>query len=215
MEQTLKIWGAETPRSFRPIWVAEELGLEYDHAPIQPRTGETQTAEYTTMNGKQKIPLLEEGGFKLTESVAICRYLIRNYPNDAIAVPQSKKELAREDEWIAYIYGELDETALYVMRRHGELSAIYGEAPAVMKSCAGYLKRHLAVLEPHLSKHDYVTQIGFSLPDVLLMSCLDWAALYEIELPESVQAYRERIAQRPAYQKAMQINFPILFGGQS
>ena len=41
----IKIWGASTPRSLRPIWMAEELGLNYELMPIGPRTGETQTAD--------------------------------------------------------------------------------------------------------------------------------------------------------------------------
>ena len=53
---------------------------------------------------------------------------------------------------------------------------------------------------------------GFSLPDLLLMSCLDWAIFYGVELPGAVAAYRDRIAERPAYLKAMQINYPELFG---
>ena len=43
---SITIWGTGTPRSFRPIWVAEELGIEYEHRAIGPRTGETQTPEY-------------------------------------------------------------------------------------------------------------------------------------------------------------------------
>ena len=57
--------------------------------------------------------------------------------------------------------------------------------------------------------------IGFSLADMILVSCIDWADFYEIKIPAAVKEYRERIAQRPAYLKAMKINFPILFGGQS
>ena len=210
----IKIWGAETPRSFRPIWVAEELGLDYEHAPIGSRTGETKTQEYTELNRKQKIPFLEDGDLKLSESVAICRHLIRTYPNSNIEVPTTAKELAKEDEWCSYIYGEFDETALYVMRRHGELSEIYGASEVVLNSSADYVRRHLDVLEHHLLKHNYLLEMGFSLADVLLVSCIDWAAFYQIEAPAAVQSYRERIAQRPAYQKAMQINYPVLLGGQ-
>ncbi|MED6301962.1 MAG: glutathione S-transferase family protein, partial [Pseudomonadota bacterium] len=44
------IWGTSTPRSFRPLWMAEELGIRYEHKPIGPRTGETQTPEYQQLN---------------------------------------------------------------------------------------------------------------------------------------------------------------------
>ena len=54
------IWGTSTPRSFRPLWMAEELGVNYEHKPIGPRTGETQTLEYQQLNRKQKI-LAQDG----------------------------------------------------------------------------------------------------------------------------------------------------------
>ena len=82
---SMTIWGAGTPRSFRPIWVAEELGIEYQHRAIGPRTGETQTPEYQRLNRKQKIPFLQDGEIKISESVAICRYLREKYSNGSIS----------------------------------------------------------------------------------------------------------------------------------
>ena len=208
---SLKIWGAGTPRSFRPIWLAEELELRYELVPIGPRTGETKSPKYSEMNRKQKIPFLEDGDIRLSESLAICRYLLNAYPNDSVFLPKTSRDIAKEDEWCCYIYGELDETALYVMRRHGELAEIYGASEAVIRSCKGYVERHLDVLAHHLTHHDYLMDQGFGLPDLMLMSCLDWAVFYGIELPESVATYQSRIALRPAYLKAMAINYPELF----
>ena len=71
--EIIKLWGAGTARTLRPIWIAEELKVEYELNPIGPRTGETLTTEYTSLNPKQKIPSLEHGSFKLSESVAICK----------------------------------------------------------------------------------------------------------------------------------------------
>jgi len=188
----IKIWGAGTPRSLRPIWIAEELELEYELMPIGPRTGETQTPEYTRMNRKQKIPFLTDGSVRLSESVAICRYLLGAYANGNIYLPDSAEAKAKEDEWCCYIFGELDEASLYVIRRHRDLAEIYGASEQVVAAAEKYQ--------------------GFSLPDLLLTTCLDWALFYGVSLPDVVSAYRDRIAQRPAYEKAMQINYPNLFG---
>ena len=79
-ERNIQFWGAGTMRTFRPLWVAEELGLAYELAAIGPRTGETQTQEYTRLNPKQKIPFMQDADFSLSESVAISRYLIARYP---------------------------------------------------------------------------------------------------------------------------------------
>lgn len=143
----ITLWGAGTSRTVRPIWVAEELGLEYELKRIGPRTGETATAEYGELNPKRKIPLLVEGDFRLSESLAICRYLVDAHPGDGIHRPGSVRERARESEWCSYVYGELDETSLYVMRRHGDLAHIYGGSAEVVTAAGAYALRHLLVAE--------------------------------------------------------------------
>ncbi len=207
MSQPIRLWGTQTSRTLRPIWVAEELGIPYELVSFGPRTGETQSADYTRLNPKQKIPFLEDGDFHLSESVAICRYLIDRYPDDCIYQPISAMDRAREDEWCSYIYGELDESALYVMRRHGDLGHIYGASPEVVASAARYADRHLHVIDRQLADGDFVLKGGFGLADVLLMTCLDWAVVYGLELPGSLAAYRERISQRDAYRRAVAVNF--------
>ena len=104
----LKLWGAGTARTLRPIWMAEELGLDYKLFPIGPRTGETRTEEFSLLSPKQKIPLLADGDFVLSESLSICRYLQNKYPSDSMPLPSTKEERAKEDEWCNYIYGEMD-----------------------------------------------------------------------------------------------------------
>ncbi len=55
-DSKITVWGAVTPRALRVHWALEELGLEYDAKPIQTRTGEPQTDEYTRHNPQQKNP---------------------------------------------------------------------------------------------------------------------------------------------------------------
>ena len=104
----MKIYGAETARTFRPVWVAEELGLDYEVDPIGPRTGETKTPEFTAINRKQKVPFLIDGDIRVSESVAICRYLLTAYDGGDVYRPETLKDRTREDEWCCYLYGEID-----------------------------------------------------------------------------------------------------------
>ena len=53
--QRLVLWGAGTMRTHRTLWLAEELGLDYEHRPIGPRTGETKTEEFLAINPRHKI----------------------------------------------------------------------------------------------------------------------------------------------------------------
>ncbi len=203
----LKIWGAGTVRTLRPIWVAEELGLDYKLYPIGPRTGETQTDEFTHLNPKQKIPFLEHGDIKLSESLTICRYLQNAFPSEKFPSAKDLITQTKEDEWCNYIYGEIDETTLYVMRRHYDLTEIYGDAPAAIEACRNHLKHHFNVIDDHLKKNKTLLKDGFCLADIMLISCLDWAIFYKFKLPKNIMTYRNLIIKRPAYLKARDINY--------
>ncbi len=207
MKTELIFWGAGTGRSIRPLWVAEELGLEYQLNPIGPRTGETQTPEYTRLNPKQKIPFCEDGDLKLSESLAICRYLVNKYGDEStIPPPATIEEQAKQDEWLSYIYGEMDETSLYVMRRHEALASIYGEAPAAIEAARQYVSKHLQVTDQYLADKSFLLNERFSLPDIFLTTCLNWAEAYGIPLAVNLVRYRDEIVKRPAYQKEDAIN---------
>ncbi len=207
MNPTLELWGAGTARTLRPIWMAEELELVYELYPIGPRTGETQTDNYTSLNPKQKIPLLRRGDFLLSESLSICRYMQEISSAKLPFAPEDIELKAIEDQWCNFIYGELDETSLYVMRRHYDLKDIYGDAPEVVQSCREYFNRNLKVIEDTLSVQDTICGSYFGLADIILVTCLDWALAYKFELPIHTHEYHNTMTKRKAYKKAVQINY--------
>jgi glutathione S-transferase len=190
--------------------MAEELGLIYKLHPIGPRTGETQTLEFKSLNPKQKIPLLKHEDFFLSESVSICRYLRSISPSENIYQPKIHQDVALEDSWCNFIYGELDETSLYIMRRHHDLQHIYGGSPVVVNSCRRYFEKNLPVVEEVLEERGFLCGHDFGLADILLVSCLDWSSIYQIELPKNTTKYLEKIRMRDAYQKAFKINYKDL-----
>ena len=65
-------------RSFRPLWTLEELGLPYAlrMLPFPPRVA---APDYLAINPLGTIPLLEDGEARMTESAAICQYLVSRY----------------------------------------------------------------------------------------------------------------------------------------
>jgi glutathione S-transferase len=56
--------------------------------------------------------------------------------------------------------------------------------------------------------HRYVTGERFGTADILLVSCIAWALLYEIDLPTALGSYHDRVVSRPGYQAAMASNDP-------
>ena len=71
----LKIYGTQNSRAMRPIWTAEEMGLEYEliMMPFPPRVFHK---EYLEINMLGTVPYLTDGDIKMTESVAMAQYLV-------------------------------------------------------------------------------------------------------------------------------------------
>jgi len=200
----LTLWGVGTSRTVRAHWAMHELGLTYTTRAIGPRTGETKTAEYTALNPRQKIPLLQDGDFRIGESAAIVAYLSRTYSTEENSlIPEPPRDLAAWLEWTFFIVAELDSTSLYVMRRHGAdaLGHIYGVAPEVVAKAGEYFRQQLRHVETALADNrTYLMGDRFTSADILLTTCLDWAIAYGVGICDNAQPYLARIQQRPAYQ---------------
>ena len=196
----LIVWGAGTSRTLRVHWILAELNLDYDNRRIGPRTGETQTEAYKAINLKAKVPVLSHDGLIISESFAIARYLRRTFGGLSTDDTQLSPEgVARFDELASFMLMELDATSLYIIRRHLDLSQIYGEAPNAVSSAKTYFLKMLGEGLPKSALTEFVWGRCFSELDILLTSILDWADAAEIVLPEHYQVYRHRMHQRPGY----------------
>ncbi len=193
----LTLWGVGTSRTIRPHWAMHELGLAYKTKPIGPRTGETKTAEYTRLNPRQKIPLLQDGDFCIGESAAIVAYLSRMYSTtERSLIPEATREYAAWLEWCFFIVAELDSTSLYVMRRHraDALGQIYGVAPEVVAQAGAYFRQQLRHVEVALADgRQFLMGDQFTSADILLTTCLEWAIAYGVGICDNAQPYLERI----------------------
>lgn len=206
----LVLWGVGTSRTLRAHWALHELGLAYACRPLLPRTGETKTPEFTALNPRQKIPLLQDGDFRIAESPAIAAYLSETYGTAETAlIPTDPQERATWLEWCFYAMTELDATSLYVMRRHGALKHLYGEAPAALESAAGYFVTQLRHAEEALRDgRDFLVGRRFTTADLLLTTCLTWAVDYGVPVTPACLTYMAKMTSRQAYRAAAAANRP-------
>lgn len=210
MTDRLQLWGAGTARTLRVHWMLQELGLAYDAHLIGPRTGETRTDSFRRLNPKEKIPVLVDGALVLTESAAILTWLGDHHGRGTGLVPEPRTvERGRYDEWLSFLQMELDAHTLYVIRKHRDLATLYGEAPAAVETAIAGFTKQVAVVDTALGRHPYLLGERFSAADILLISVLDWAHAYQIDLAPVLAGYRARIRTRPAYQAASRLNFSI------
>lgn len=206
----MQIWGGATTRTQRAHWMAHELGLDYEAKLIGPRTGETQRAEFRALNVKEKVPVLVDDGFVLTESAAIVTYLADTYGADTGLVPSPHTKLrAQYNEWLSYVQMELDAHTLYILRKHIDLAHLYGEAPTAVAAAIEGFKKQIAFADHRLRDHAHLVGDGFTGADILLTTCLTWGQACDIELPSSLAEYTRRMTSRAAYKSAAKLNFSI------
>ena len=147
----MQIWGGATTRTMRAHWMAHELALDYEPKLIGPRTGETQGAEFRALNVKEKVPVLVDDRFVLTESAAIVTYLGDAHGAEAGLVPPPRTQLrAQYNEWLSYVQMELDAHTLYILRKHIDLAHLYGEAPAAVEAAIDGFRKQLAFADQRL-----------------------------------------------------------------
>ena len=207
-QSDLEVWGVGTTRTLRVHWMLHELGLPYSTHRIESRTGETTTDEYLKLNPKHKIPTLIHGNFAVSESFAIMRYLRRLsdvLPFDEYQ--QTAQGQAAYDEWASFLLMELDATSLYVVRRHGGLPQIYGEAPAAVSSSITYFEDMFEAAADRIPDAGFVWGSTFSEIDILLAIASQWGRMVKAEIPAVAERHRARMEARVAYQTAREHNF--------
>lgn len=204
------LWGVGTSRTLRAHWALIELGLDYETIAIRPRTPAMDGADLLRVSPDKKVPVLQDGALTIAESPAIVLYLGERYQTEAHPlVPPSVTARAQLFEWVSYISMELDATSLYVLRRHLDLAATYGEAPTAVAAARDYFVRMIDRTSRNFADgRPYLLGDAFSAADILLVSCFGMADKYEAALPDDLGAYRDRVHARPAYQQAMKANNP-------
>ena len=107
---------------------------------------------------------------------------------------------------------ELDATSLYVIRRHLDLAKEYGEAPAAVDLARDYFVRIVARAGRTLGDgRPYLLGKLFSVADILMVSCFDFADQYDAPLPvvSSFRACTRRSPRNLEGGACVALSFPL------
>jgi glutathione S-transferase len=107
----LKIYGVARSRAFRKLWMAEELGLDYEHIPVDFANEGTRTPEYLRINPNGHVPTIDDDGFILWESMAINLYLAKKHGAGRL-YPTRLEDEARAWQWSFWGMTEVERPAM-------------------------------------------------------------------------------------------------------
>lgn len=74
------IWGSGSPYAWRVLLTLEVKRLDYESRLIQFSRGDHRSPEHLALSPRGKVPVLRDGDYVLSESLAIMAYLDRRHP---------------------------------------------------------------------------------------------------------------------------------------
>ena len=200
----------EQSRSFRILWALEELNLNYQIQFYRRLPTFAAPPELKLVHPLGKAPVLTDGEGSIAESAVILEYLQEQYDTQQQFKPQDHANKQQYRYWMHYAEGSL--MPLLVMQL--VMTNVPQHVPFLIKPVAkkitagvkaGFiqprLKDHVQFLESYLATHDYFAGT-FSFADIQMSFPLQaLVSRTQGEYP-NIQAFIQRIAQRPAYLRA-------------
>ena len=202
---TLKIYGVARSRAFRTLWIAKELGLDYEHIKIDFATGETRTQAHLALNPNGHVPVIDDDGFILWESMAINLYLAKKYGRDGF-YPSRLVDEARAWQWSFWGMTEVERPVLTALFNRAILPENERD-PAAADAAEKTLAQPLKVLDGALGRSPYLLGDKFTVADLNVASILAWARPAQIDFAAfpKVAEWTRNCAERPAARAARQL----------
>ena len=194
----LKIYGIPRSRAFRTLWMAKELGLEYENVPIGTNDGTSRTPEFLAINPNGHVPAIDDEGFVLCESMAINLYLAKKHASGSL-YPIRFEDEARTWQWSFWGMTEVERPVLTAMF-HRALLPEDKRDPALADQCERELAAPLKVLDGAVANQPYLLGEHFTVADLNLASILSWARPARIDFGPFPKAagWSKRCSERPA-----------------
>ena len=204
----ITIYHLGVSQSDRVVWLMEELGLPYKLEWFDRGSDGMAPPEYRALHPAGTAPIIKDGDTVLGESAAIVEYISQRYAGGSLSVAPDQKNYADYLYWMQ-MSGNILSTFFVKLA----LARQMGVDPAKTKGL-GMQNREDAYykhLDTRLAECDYLAGDQFSCADILIFFNLTTLAMFggrTLEGLPNIAAYVERISQRPAYIKAMEIAGP-------
>jgi glutathione S-transferase len=199
----ITLYHCMSARSFRPLWMLEELGLPYELVvlPFPPRV---LARSYLDINPLGTIPLLLDGDTRMTESAAICEYLCATNTPTPLQVEAGEVDLGAYLNYLHFGEATLTFPQALVLR-YSRFEPDERKQPTVAQDYAKWFLARLRTLEPRLTAEPYLCARRFTAADVSVGYALMTAENLglAVQFTPAVAAYWSRLQQRDGYQRAL------------
>ena len=190
-------------RSFRVLWMLEEIGLPYDLRMLAfpPRV---HHKDFFALNPRGTVPLFIDGATRMTESAAICQYLAQQYAPATLGVAPNESDYGG---YLNYLHMS-DATLTFpqtLVLRYSRFEPAERQQPQVVEDYGKWFHARLRTLEPQLAACTFLCAGRFTAADVAVGYALMLAELLGLHerFTPAVTAYWLRLRAREGYQRAL------------
>jgi glutathione S-transferase len=201
MSSEIVLYRALASRAFPVLWLLEELGLDYRSEIISLRDWR-RPERLLEITPSGKVPAVVDGETVVTEAPAICLYLADCYAPGTLAPRIDEADRGPYLKWMVW------STAVLEPARELQLTTV---VPPESAWGVGWAAWELVVKElaDAVEHRQWLLGDRFSAADVMLGSVLSIGLFCGMIPPLApLAAYDKRLSDRPANQRARQLNWP-------
>jgi glutathione S-transferase len=199
----LRIYGVARTRAFRAIWMAKELGLDYEHVPIEIGAAGARKPEYLAVNPNGRLPAIDDDGFVLWESQAITLYLAKKHSPGRL-YPATLEGEGKAWQWSLWAANEVERAvniwSLHAVRLPPEDRDAQKRADALAVLAAPF-----RVLDGALGDSPYLLGSEFTVADLNVAAVSSRAMGMDLAATPRLADWIKRCHDRPAARAALKL----------
>lgn len=199
----ITLYHCVSARSFRPLWLLEELGIPYDlrMLPFPPRA---LARSFLQENPLGTVPLMLDGDTRMTESTAICQYLAAQHSPGVLDVQPNESAYGSYLNWLHMSDATLTFPQTLVLR-YTHFEPPERKQPQVAEDYGRWFLARLRAVDAAVQQQDYLCAGRFTAADVAVSYALMLAGHLglDTQFTPAVADYWARLRQRPGFQLAM------------
>lgn len=193
----LTIYGTPASRAYRVLWMATELGLDFENVPTNFRTGEQKAPEYLAINPNGRVPAIVDDKVTMCESLSINLYLSKRYPGPL--TPASLEEDALATQWSIWALTEVEPHTVAILLQKFVVPEDKRD-PAVVSKAEATLVAPFKVLDDTLAGREWLVGDRFTVADLNVCGVVSTALRIGFDMAPypHVAGWLDRCLARPA-----------------
>ena len=198
----ITVWGGQTSRSLRVVWLLEEMGLPYRVRQVDMLAAE-RDLEFLALNPADYIPAIQDGEVAMVESIAIMEYLMARYGPTPLAPSPKDPAFPAYQQFLHLGEAGLATLMMPVIVSRFLAPETERENWGAAWSLQSFQKR-LKLVGQRLASSPYLAGEAFTAADISVTYALNLGQRNcGVTLGETEQAHLERTTGRAAYKRAI------------